>query len=50
VISWPYFAGISMATQHDTTLSFKVKEAIYALAVRGSCFTATRSASENFTT
>ena len=37
-----------MATQHDTTLSFQVKEAIYALTVKGSCFTATRSAPENF--
>lgn len=49
VISWPYFAGISMATQHDTTLSFQVKETIYALTVKGSCFTATHSAPENFT-
>ena len=49
MISWPYFAGISMATQHDTTLSFQVKETIYALTVKGSCFTATHSAPENFT-
>ena len=38
-----------MATQHDTTLNFQVKETIYALTVKGSCFTATHSAPENFT-
>ena len=38
-----------MATQHDTTLSFQVKETIYALTVKGSCFTATHSAPDNFT-